>query len=243
MSVVGTKKVKAPKLDLVVPPPLWAQVMDFQASGQFNAVSCVSAKQCTAVGMYGPNLSVGPGSDEPAYDAENKGVWVWDTAIQATGNGVFASVSCTQASDCTAVGGDSSGAIYATESRGAWGPIGEVPIVGGSNNNQFTGVSCTDNLNCTAVGWVAPGNDNTAPIYATESNGVWSPAIALTLPQGVIATFSGVACSAPSECVAVGQEEPGTPALSYRFMPPKWERLDHWSRDRYVGFKRRGNFK
>jgi hypothetical protein len=134
-------------------------------------------------------------------------------------------VSCTSATDCTAVG-DMRRADTVSETAGVWG----APDGFGADN----GVSCTSATDCTSVGgdvavietagvWgpqtvfsgvylssvsctsatdcTAVGNDNSSePLYVTETAGVWG------LPTEVpgLGVFTGVSCTSATDCTAVG---------------------------------------
>ena len=80
----------------------------------------------------------------------------WGTPGEVSGpggSGLFQGVSCTDASDCTAVGYDNNRQpIYATETGGTWGTPTEVTGSDGGGG-YFFGVSCTDATDCTAAGF------------------------------------------------------------------------------------------
>jgi hypothetical protein len=121
------------------------------------------------------------------------------------GGGSFSSVSCTDATDCTAVGQDNDGqAIYATETAGVWGPVTEISAPGGGGT--FYGVSCTDATDCTAVG----EDGHVQPVFATETAGVWGPVTQISALGGYLGSVS---CSDATDCTAVGQD--GTFRLIY----------------------------
>ena len=124
----------------------------------------------------------------------------WGTATEVpvpSPPGTFSSVSCTDASDCTAVGGDDSNGepIYATESGGTWGTPTEIPT---PNGGSFNAVSCSDATDCTAVGDAWNGQE----FYATESGGTWGAVTEIPTPNG--GGFNGVSCSDATDCTAVG---------------------------------------
>ena len=113
------------------------------------------------------------------------------------GAGTFNSVSCTSATDCTAVGNDGLNAAYATETSAGWGPLTEITPPSGLGN--LTGVSCTSATDCTAV-----GNDgNGWPFTVTETSAGWGTPIDVS-PPGGSGTFAAVSCTSPTDCTAVG---------------------------------------
>jgi len=144
---------------------VWGAVTDLPTptfaegyASQLTSVSCTSELDCTAVGDV---LNCGLLGTEPCvlvapiYVSETAGTWSAVTEA-STRPGDFASVSCVDATDCTAVGADvtygpasydsASSVMYETESSGVWGP----PVVLGQG--ELTGVSCTSSTDCTAVG-------------------------------------------------------------------------------------------
>ena len=118
---------------------------------------------------------------------------------------LLSGVSCTDATDCTAVGTyDNSEPFYATETGGVWGP--GTPITAPGGGGYFDGVSCTDATDCTAVG----EDYNAQPFYVTETGGVWGTPTEITSPGGG-GYFSGVSCTDATDCTAVGDDFNGQP--------------------------------
>ncbi len=121
--------------------------------------------------------------------------WVELPASSVTG--FFEGISCTTATDCTAVGGDGDGQpFFATEVGGTWGPGREL-----GGGGVLDAVSCPTGSSCTAVGGVA------GALYATETDGVWTPGPAV--PQGVDYSWSSlgdVSCTAATTCAASGSQ-------------------------------------
>ncbi len=90
-----------------------------------------------------------------------------------------------------------------------WASAHSVAVPGGLG--EFTAVSCTSTLDCTAVG--ATRNVTYAsvqPFYAIETNGVWGKAVEVASPQRG-GSLSGVSCTSPRNCTAVGTDGKGFP--------------------------------
>jgi hypothetical protein len=132
-------------------------------AGFANAsVSCASAGNCTAVGLYGDSS----GHEQGVLLSETSGTWAIGVeaslpANAGTNQGVtLFSVSCASAGNCTAVGGytDSSGHFHGlllTETSGTWaiGVEPSLPANADTNPDVFlNSVSCASAGNCTAVG-------------------------------------------------------------------------------------------
>ena len=90
-------------------------------------------------------------------------------ALSSPSGGAISSVSCSDATDCTAVGGSKTEPTYATETHGAWGPVTQLPSPSGG---AFSSVSCSDATDCTAV-----GGGTSVPYYATETRAPWAQSL------------------------------------------------------------------
>jgi hypothetical protein len=106
-----------------------------EGTGEFYAVSCTSALNCTAVGATQSTTNT---HGQPIYAVESSGVWKTPRELSsAVSGGEFVSVSCATAKKCTAVGTDGDGyLIYPTENAGVWptvpGPPRSMRVVAGS---------------------------------------------------------------------------------------------------------------
>ena len=180
---------------------VWGAVTEITA-GTLQAVSCTSLGNCTAVGQ-----TAFVAGTEPLYVTESGGTWGSATQLSAPSGGPgpliagFDSVSCSDATDCTAVGGNKHSSIYATETGGTWGPVAVIP---GSSNPDVTHVSCTSAGDCTAVG---EDTSNGEPFYVTQSGGSWGAINDISTPAGD--GFNSVSCTSSTTCTAVGEDSSG----------------------------------
>jgi hypothetical protein len=170
--------------------------------GELEAVTCLSAKECTAVG-----------GDPRGALAEkwNGKKWVVEPAPPGPGTNHFLSaVSCTSATACTAVGS------YTAKSRKevaltladrwngkAW-THEPTPNPAGTTLAELLGVSCSSATACTAVGdYAAPGKPELT--LAERWNGKKWVIEATPRPKGTVTSgLSSVSCSSATSCVAVG---------------------------------------
>ena len=173
------------------------------ASGFLYSVSCTSAGNCTAVGQS----QLVADTTEPFYMTESGGTWGSAAVLSAPSGGSgplyiagFNSVSCSDATDCTAVGGNKFSSIYATETGGTWGPVAVIP----GSPVGIAQVSCTSAGNCTAVG--QDTNDG-EPLYVTQSGGSWGAFTDISAPAGD--GFNSVSCTSAGNCTAVGEDPSG----------------------------------
>jgi hypothetical protein len=131
--------------------------------------------------------------------------------------GGFNDVSCTSPTACSAVGDYD---INARESKvlverwngSAWS-IQTAPDQPGSPVSLLTGVSCTSARACTAVGeYGSPGNSPPFVLAEHWNGSRWS--IQPTASAGGLEGFlSGVSCTAPTACTAVGGAANGHPRV------------------------------
>ncbi len=170
----------------------------------FSSVSCVDAKDCTAVGE---NL-VSPGGSFGIDATETNGVWgpLGSTAEP----GFLTSVSCTSPENCTAVDrdqGDFYNPAWIVETNGVWGPLTPFPGTSSTVFGAVTpyGISCTDATHCTAVGQDNNGGEY-VPEYAIETNDGWGSFTDILNPPGGSGYFNGVSCTTTSNCTAVGTD-------------------------------------
>jgi hypothetical protein len=202
----------------------------------FEAVSCPSEGNCTAVGHYYT------ASSSEALMAVSEAGGVWQAAVTLdppsdAGGGYPTGVSCSSAGECTAVGGYGvsgsavTAAMAITETNGTWSqgvPV-SLPSDAGSPRTSIPasavldGVSCTTATGCTAVGEYSDTMGNNDAMVVTEVDGVWGQAFSESAPPdlGTIAPFhdfaqlSDVSCADTNDCVAVGQYSIGLGTASY----------------------------
>src|SRR6266536_3234705 len=192
-------------------------------------VDCTAASACTAAGF-----SVGRSGILRTL-AER-----WDGSrwrIQPTPNprgaapSQFASVSCTSAVACAAVGArtDSSGDFTRTLAErwdGSRWRLQPTPNPPGAQGSALFGLSCTSSSACTATGNSFNSSGTPVGVFAERWNGTkWriQPVPAPSSPGGFL---SGVACTSPSVCTAVGArtDASGNPigTLAERWNGTRW---------------------
>jgi hypothetical protein len=127
----------------------------------------------------------------------------------------MASVSCTSAGNCTAVGtyGDNSDhrqGLLLTETSGTWAAA-EAPLPTGAATKpavDVLSVSCASVGNCAAVGTYRDNSGHFQGLLLTETSGTWWAAEA-PLPAGAGSTpatfLSSVSCAPAGHCTAVGE--------------------------------------
>lgn len=184
--------------------------------GFLSGVSCPSMGGCTAVGTY--QLTAGLEPPEVTLAERSSDGWTMqDTPAGPAGQGddnQLTAVSCSSATDCTAVGRGGSAQL------GQW----SVPVVEDWNGNTWTAdpahgqglfasVSCASSEACVAVGGTSADYGRT---FAELWNGSsWALQATPNPPIGLdgSATLNGVSCPSASLCTAVGawSTDTGTP--------------------------------
>ncbi len=173
--------------------------------GELAAVTCLSAKKCTAVGATpagalaedwnGTKWVAGPTPPTPRGGT----------------NAFLSAISCTSATACTAVGDYARepaevGLTLAERWNGKKWTIEPTPNPAGRNLSTLTGVSCTSSTTCMAIGSASKDSQPRPEVALAERwNGRKWAIVATPAPAGlVVSDLSSVSCSSATSCVAVG---------------------------------------
>jgi hypothetical protein len=190
-------------------------------------VRCVSAGNCTAVGLYTDATN----NDRGLLLTERGGKW--QRGIEARlpsdvmppaknrktvdDNLVILSVACTSVGNCYAVGNYVTSAntlepLIIAERNGQWltGTVAPLPV-GATVRGQkavLYSVTCLPTGTCTAVGAYVDGDGDQQAMLLTANAGVWSAVTEATLPSDAgtspAATPIALDCVAVGDCTAVG---------------------------------------
>jgi hypothetical protein len=195
-------------------------------TASLSDVVCVTASACVAVGSDSDGWTQGNGQpyEEPEVAAWNGTAWslvVLPLAVLANLASLQA-VSCTSATACTEIGIDQNNALEAVSSNGSTfsapsyagagdSTVGAPCFLQGACLADVDALSCTTTGGCLAVG-SGPVQDSpaeTEPTAEISSGPNWvdvSPR--LVDATGAIAGsgFTGVSCSSPGRCTAVGED-------------------------------------
>jgi hypothetical protein len=173
-----------------------------------SAVSCPAASACEAAGSY---------TDFDSLQAVMAFGWngsKWTRQAESDPGGGESSdqlsLSCTDASHCTAAGywDDDQGVVRALIERwdGAEWTMQAAADPEQSQFDELEGVSCSAPTACTSVGYWSPSANGTPDHPMAERwNGTdWRLQSTPEPPGTTSASLYGVDCSAPGACVAVG---------------------------------------
>lgn len=169
------------------------------------AVSCPSARSCTAVGDY----FGAAGHFVTLAEAQTGTRWnIQPTPDPAGSTGSYLTgVSCPSSRACIAVG-------YSVDHRGhdltlaeTWNGtrwrIQATPVLVGATGSQLSAVSCSPAHTCTAVGYSESGDRRKALIEAWDGTR-WRIQPASSPAGSLGSLLTGVSCTAPGACTAVG---------------------------------------
>src|SRR6266487_4000354 len=189
---------------------------------QVDSVSCASAGNCAAGGVYWDRHA----QEQGFVAAERNGMWgraIKVPGLAALGGGDVFSVSCASAGNCAAGGsyipnrhGYFQGFV-AVERRGVWGRASEVPGLGALNTR---GDAVVNSVSCPSAGTCAAGgqySNHRHPVtsqgfVAVERHGRWGRAIEVpglgALNKGNAYVWS-VSCGSAGNCAAGGNYKDG----------------------------------
>ena len=181
-----------------------------------NAVTCVDAGDCWAVGDATP--------DRTLIEHYSNGGWTYEPSPALPPEATLNGVACTSLTDCWAVGGDGpSGAAGHTLVEHYDGTRWIVVSSSNSSPNDFlNSVSCPAANDCWAV-----GDNNTDALFVEHYDGTaWTVDTALAA-VGTNNNLSGVTCVSAAECWAVGWQ--GNPIASFTQTVIERYNGDDWS--------------
>jgi hypothetical protein len=167
-------------------------------ANELFGVSCVSPKDC---------LAVGEDRNAPTALAET-----WSTTWKSVSvklppgatRAALGGVTCRSAKDCLAVGfylkGINQYVLADTWNGRAWSPV-TLPGAAGDSTGA-NGISCPTARNCVAVGGYTAGAG--AHALADMWNGKWTEAKPPAPKGSVLSALASVSCTSATFCVAVG---------------------------------------
>ena len=196
-------------------------------SGRLNAVSCLSASFCEAVGYTSVTTAACPLAE--TWNGTSWSIQVIPAPPVSYDDPLYG-VSCTAATACEAAGAYSGkkfafAVVLAEGWNGtAWGLQSPVQPIG-ATVNSLSAVSCVSAADCKAVGSHANTPGDTVPLAEAWNGTSWkiqstpSPK-ASTDPKG---TLAGVSCAASNFCEAVGARDGSSAALAEKWNGTAWQ--------------------
>lgn len=187
----------------------------------FNAISCSSAGNCTAVGRFKDVAS----RNRAFTQTMTNGAWASSQPAafavgveNANPGAVFNAVTCSSPGNCTAAGSfvDATGlslAFAQTMINGTWGEgqpaVFAAGVLGTYPNATFNAISCNGAGDCTAAGRFSNTSGYLESFTATMDAGIWREAVPVSFASGAqhsqpSDTLAAVSCSSAGNCTAAG---------------------------------------
>jgi len=186
----------------------WSTTLSTQAflSGVACSTPIAATASCDAVGADFYN------SQESATVADEWNGTTWSSLNPPSPSkdiseihNLLSSISCTAANECTAVGAykETSGYVALAErwDAGEWTVQSTPPLDGAGILNA---VSCSSRSACTAVGEILNNADEPSPLAESWDGSQWVVQSVPVPSGGTDAVLRGVACTSPTDCIAVG---------------------------------------
>jgi hypothetical protein len=202
-AVLGTAGVS---LTASAAPAVSAATAPAASYNWLNGVSCLSAKDCVAVGTKDSSSGY-----EPVAEQWNGKTWKTLTVKLPAGgaDAQLFGVSCASGK-CVAVGdftvkGTSDLGLAETWNGASWSGV-KVTEPPGASAFALLGVSCAAADHCVATGWYYRVADHQiTPLAETWNGRSWTDATP-PVPAGTTRSLlDGVSCASATRCVAVGQ--------------------------------------
>jgi hypothetical protein len=186
----------------------WTVVGTPQTPGgtALNTVSCTSPGACMAAGFS--NFNNGTGDSVSLAEQWNGAAWQ-RRATPSPGSGdVFGGVACTSPAACIAVGGhrtqNRNEVTLAEQWNGTGWQVLASPNPRGFGVAGMGGVSCPAAAACMGVGsWTDPTGESSFNLAEAWNGTSWA-ILRTPSPGSTNNELSGVSCTSPSSCMAVG---------------------------------------
>ncbi|HZK15823.1 MAG TPA: hypothetical protein VFC52_04485 [Solirubrobacterales bacterium] len=171
---------------------------------ELYGVACPTAESCTAVGKQGSGLA-----SKTLAQRWDGSSWSSSSTTNPAGLSIgLEDVSCTSSNACTAVGNHLNSSLVQTGlierwNGSTWSPQ-SIALPSGSKSTYLHDVSCITSSACTAVGRYGLEGGDEATLVESWGGGEWAVQTSPS-PEGYeLPRFTGVACTSPSACTAVG---------------------------------------
>ena len=172
-------------------------------------VSCASTTDCLSVGSF--SLGIPTQSLVETWNGSAWSIAPSPNVSIPTHNALYG-ISCTSATFCMAAGsylnGSSKQTLVEAWNGSTWS-ITASPNMSTIQDNQLTSISCTSPTACVAVGDYSNGT-NGQTLVETWDGSAWSIASSPNTSSVQNNQLSGVTCTSPTSCVAVGSYFNGT---------------------------------
>ena len=177
-------------------------------SDYLSAVTCVSAVDCWATGVF----TTSGNTSQTLIEQYTGTGWnlVRSPDTSTTLNNYLSGVSCVSASDCWAVGnasttGNANSQALAEQYRGTGWNIVASPIVSGTQDNYLDEVTCISTVDCWAVGFSDSTQDYDQTLVEQYTGTGWSVASTPDTSATQDNFLTAVTCVTAADCWTVGE--------------------------------------
>ncbi len=203
---------------------------------QIHSISCTSAGNCGAIGVY--KVHTTPIARTEGFVVnEIRGRWTRTTEIALPPDAnadpftTLNQITCASAGNCVAVGSyldtqNITHGLVVNQVRGSW-RVGESVTLPGDANaypvGQLSEVTCAAVNNCTALGTYITVGGAVLGLAVTELRGAWQQASSITMPSGAATNpltffygYGGLSCPSIGNCSAGGQFHSAASSTTYQ---------------------------
>jgi hypothetical protein len=208
----------------------WSPAAAARAPSSLNAVSCLSARICTAVGWVTVRTKAGQTNELPVAERWNGSGWSRQSSasrrnLESSGGAVLNAVACSSSAECVAVGSRVLGLTLIERWNGlTWSVVHALDPPGGVNDG-LNGVACPTATTCAAVGstGTVDGYIRTLPEHLDRSR--WSIDRSVNPRRATTSELNAVSCASRTMCTAVGDFDAAPPLtlpLAERWTGSRW---------------------
>lgn len=202
---------------------------------EIHSISCTSAGNCGAIGVYKDNTS-SIGRTDAFVVSEVRGVWTKTSQVALPIDAnvdpftTMNQITCATAGNCVAAGSyidtqNTTHALVVNQVRGTWLVGQSVTLPGDANAYPIAALSevtCAAVNNCTSLGTYVNNAGEVLGLTVTELRGVWQRAVAIAMPADAAKNpstffygYGGLSCPSIGNCSAGGQFLSGASANTY----------------------------
>jgi hypothetical protein len=186
--------------------------------------SCLSASFCMATGFY-LNSRSGLWPAAERWDGQRWSVVPAPELGPPAEDNVMSAISCTATTACMAVGSSGDSALAMDWDGRQWSGV-HVP----AGDDELNAIACTSADACVAAGWTEGGTHQMEALAERWDGTNWTvmavpdpgPASQYSTGGEAQAELTGVSCTSPQWCMAVGTFT-GAHALSERALSERWD--------------------
>jgi hypothetical protein len=189
-----------------------------------NTLSCASAGNCSAGGIYETQSTPGPVNQAFVVDETDGTLGTAQevaVAVNKGGDAAINSLSCASAGNCSAggyyEGSRKTQAFVIAETDGTWGKVDRVPGTAALNTGRtaaVSSVSCRSAGNCSAGGTYTDSSHAIQVFVVDQTNGTWGTAEEVpgtaALNKSGRAAINSLSCASAGNCSAGGYYSDGS---------------------------------